>query len=101
MSQTAVIVVVVALALLFFAAPALIAFVRKHPERATILRLSGFALFSFILWGALLTWALSDKRDDGVIAQYVARLRSRNLLPYIVGGLVLVGAVGSAVAFLG
>ncbi|WP_375396064.1 superinfection immunity protein [uncultured Sphingomonas sp.] len=100
MHNPTLVAVAVVAALGFFATPALIAFARRHPERRTILRLSVFALFSFVLWAALLTWAVSDKRDDGVIARYVARLRQTKLLPLIVGGLVVVGAVGSAVTLL-
>ncbi len=85
---------------LFAATPLAIAAARRHPEWRTIARLTPFALVSFILWGALLTWAVSDKRDDSVIAKYVARLRGQNRLPYIVGALVIVGVVTSAVTFL-
>ncbi|MBC7495824.1 MAG: hypothetical protein H7243_01495 [Sphingomonadaceae bacterium] len=85
---------------LFVAAPLLIALVRRHPERGTIARLTPFAALSFVLWTALLMWALFGKRDDGVIAHYVARLRERRLLPLIVGTLVVVGAIGSALTFL-
>lgn len=85
---------------LFLATPTIIAFARQHPERRTIARLSVFGLFSFVLWTALLVWAASDKRDDGVIAKYVARLRQRRLLPRIVGGPVIVGAIGSAITLL-
>jgi len=100
MHNPTLVAVIVIAAIVFFAAPAVIAFARQHPERRTILRLSVFALFSFVLWAALLTWAVSDKRDDGVIARYVARLRQTKLLPVIVGGLVLIGAVASAVTLL-
>ncbi len=85
---------------LFVAAPLLIALVRWHPERGTIDRLTPFAALSFVLWTALLTWALFGKRDDSVIAHYVVRLRERRLLSLIVGGLVVVGAIGSALTFL-
>jgi hypothetical protein len=85
---------------LFIATPVLIALVRRHPERATIARLTPFAAISFILWTALLTWALFGKRDDGVIATYIARLRERRLLPVIISVLVVVGIIGSAMTFL-
>ncbi len=86
--------------LLFLLAPVMIAYFRRHPERRTIARLSVGGLFSFILWGALVAWAASDKRDDAVISKYVARLRERNLFPLVVGGLIVAGLVGGAVMML-
>ena len=86
--------------LLFVTGPLIVATIRHHPERGTIARLTPFGLVSFILWAALLTWALSDKRDDGIIGRYVARLRERKLLPVVVGLLVVIGAIGSAATFL-
>jgi hypothetical protein len=84
----------------FVSIPALIAVVRQHPERRTIMRLTPFALLSFVLWAALFAGAASDKRDDGIIAQYVARLRHRNLMPAVIGGLIVIGVIGSAVTLL-
>jgi 4-amino-4-deoxy-L-arabinose transferase-like glycosyltransferase len=98
--RIAVLGAVVAMMAAFVLTPVAIAFVRRHPERRTILKLAPLALFSFILWGALIAWAASDKRDDSVIARYVAKIRQRNLMPAIVGGLVVIGAVGSAVTLL-
>lgn len=86
------------LVLVFIAIPPVIALARRHPERRTIAKLAPLSVILFILWGALLAWAASDKRDDAVIGKYVAKLRERNLLPWIVGGLVAVGAIGGWVA---
>jgi len=86
--------------IVFVSIPLLIAVVRQHPEQRTIMRLTPFALVSFVLWAALFAWAASDKRDDGVIAQYVARLRHRNLMPAIIVILIGIGVIGSAVTLL-
>lgn len=99
--KLAILAVVTLVFLLFIAAPAIVALARQHPERATIAKLTPLSAFSFILWGALLAWAASDKRDDTVIAKYVAKLRERNLLPWIVGGLVVAGAAGGWIAIEG
>lgn len=85
---------------LFLLIPVLIAYARRHPERRTIARLSPFGVLSMILWVALIVWAASDKRNDAVIAKYVARLRERNLLPLVVGGLVAVGLLGVTATLL-
>ncbi len=98
MSHTAIVVIAVAAVVVFVTLPALIATLRTHPERRTIWQLTPFAAASFILWVALLTWAVSDKRNDGVVARHVARLRERRLLPFVVGALVVVGLLGSVVA---
>jgi uncharacterized membrane protein len=85
---------------LFAAAPALVAWIRKHPDRKLIYKLSPLTLLSFLLWFALIAWAASDKRDDAVISQYVAKLRGNNRLPLIVVALVALGLAGSAVMLL-
>ena len=88
---------VLALLLLFVAVPAIVAVVRRHPDAPTIAKLTPLALFSFALWIALIIWAASDKRDDAVISKYIARLRQGNLLPWVIGGLVVVGLASGAV----
>lgn len=93
-TATALIAVFVAFAI-FLAIPPLIALVRKHPERVTIYKLTPLTLFSFILWIALIVWAASNKRDDAVISKYIAEMRERKLLPWVVGFLVLAGVAGS------
>jgi hypothetical protein len=92
------IVIVVAALVVFVTLPALIALIRRHPEARTIARLTPFAAVSIVLWVALLTWAVSDKRDDSIVARYVARLRERRLLPWVVGVLAAAGLVGSFLA---
>ena len=91
---------IAAAVVLFAAAPALIAFARHHPERVLIAKLSPGGLVSFILWGALMAWAVSDTRDDAVISKHVARLRERKLLPLIVAGLIALGLVVGAVTMM-
>lgn len=101
MSYRLVILGIILLVLaIYVAVPPLIALVRRHPERRLIYKLSPLALLSFILWGALLLWAASDRRDDAVISKYVAKLRGSNRLPLVVGLLVAVGVVGGAVTLL-
>lgn len=91
---------VVLIFVLFIAAPALIALVRRHPERQLIYKLSPLCAFSFILWGALIVWAASDKRNDGVISKYVAKLREKNSLPWVIAALLGLGVLGSTFVFL-
>ncbi|MEZ0241919.1 MAG: hypothetical protein ACAH11_00980 [Sphingomonas sp.] len=79
----------------FAAAPALVAWVRKHPERKLIYKLSPLTLFSFLLWFALIAWAASGQRDDAVISKYVAKLRANNRLPLLIALLVALGLAGS------
>lgn len=94
-------ILVIACAVLLFAgAPALIAFARRHPERLLIAKLSPGGLFSFVLWGALMVWAVSDTRDESVISKYVARIRTRNQLPMIVAGLIVLGIATGAIALM-
>jgi len=84
----------------YLAAPALIALVRRHPERRLIYRLSLLSLLSVILWVALIAWALTGQRDDAVIARFVARLRRSNRLPWAIGVLVILGVAGSLLPLL-
>lgn len=86
--------------LLFIAVPVAVAFARRHPERRTILKLAPLGLLSFILWGALLAWAASDRRDDAVIAKWIARVRGNGMLPWIVGGLLVLGVGSTALMFV-
>jgi uncharacterized membrane protein len=85
---------------LFAATPALVALIRKHPDRKLIYKLSPLTLLSFLLWFALIAWAASDKRDDAVISRYVAKLRGNKRLPLIIGLLVAAGLAGSALMLL-
>jgi hypothetical protein len=84
----------------FLAAPALIAWLRKHPDRKLIYKLSPLTFFSFLLWFALIAWAASDQRDDAVIQKYVAKLRANNRLPILIALLVAAGLAGSLVMWL-
>lgn len=79
----------------FVAVPAVIAAVRRHPERRLIYKLAPLTLFSFLLWFALIAWAGSKQHDDAVIQKYVNKLREGKLLPLVIAALVVIGAVGS------
>lgn len=95
------IAIVLLVALLFYlAAPALAAFFTRHPERRLIYRLAPLALLSFLLWLALLAWALTGQRDDALISRYVAKLRGSNRLPMAIALLVFAGLAGSLVPLL-
>lgn len=81
---------------LILCVPALIAFARRHPDRKLIARLSPLTLVSFVLWVALLVWAVSDKRDDAIISRYIARLRGGRQFPMAIGFLLVAGVVSTA-----
>ncbi len=93
--KTALFVSAVVVGFLFIAAPALIASLRRHPERRLIYKLSPLSLFSFILWGALIVWAAADQRRDGVISKYVEKLRANNCLPWVIVALLALGIISS------
>jgi hypothetical protein len=95
LTKTVLFLVLLAVTALFIAIPALIAWIRKHPERRLIYKLSPLAIFSFLLWFALIAWAASDQRDDAVIQKYVAKLRANNRLPLLIALLVLGGLATS------
>lgn len=80
--------------LIFLVLPAIIALVRRHPGRKLIVQLTPLTLVSFLLWVALLVWAVSDKRNDAVLSRYVTRLRGSWRFPAAIGVLVLLGLVG-------
>lgn len=86
---------VVAILVVYLAIPAIIALVRKHPERRLIYKLIPLTLLSGILWLVLIAWAYTGQRDDAVISRWVARLRGNNRLPVAIALLVLAGATGS------
>ncbi|MEO5772648.1 MAG: hypothetical protein ABIQ32_00840 [Sphingomicrobium sp.] len=98
-SLTLAILLLVAIAI-FVALPALIAILRRHPERQLIVKLSPLSFFSLILWFALIAWAVTGNQDDATISRYVAKLRRNNRLPLVITTLVLVGLVGSVVTFV-
>ena len=79
----------------FIAVPALIAWIRRHPDRKLIYKLTPLTFFSFLLWFALIAWAASDQRDDAVIQKYVNKLRANNRLPILIALLVLAGLAGT------
>lgn len=94
MHQVLVISLLIVLAAAFVALPSLIALFRHHPDRQLIYRLSPLTILSFVLWFALLIWAASDRRDDAIITQYIAKVRKGNQLPVIVLALVILGIAG-------
>ncbi|MES2441922.1 MAG: hypothetical protein V4574_03765 [Pseudomonadota bacterium] len=100
LTRAAILLLLLIVMAAFIATPALIAWLRKHPDRKLIYKLSPLALLSFLLWFALIAWAASDQRDDAVIQKYVAKLRSNNRLPILIALLVLAGLVGSLVMWL-
>ena len=71
--------------------PTAIAYGRQHPERRLIGRLNILAVVSFLLWLALLAWAVGGKRDDSVIGRFVGNEGQRGRLLAVVGILVALG----------
>ena len=100
LTKAALLFVLLTVTVAFITAPAIIAWLRKHPDRHLIYKLTPLALLSFLLWLALIAWAVSDKRDDAVIQKYVAKLRANNRLPIVIGLLVVAGLAGSLFMWL-
>ncbi|QQV76341.1 superinfection immunity protein [Sphingomonas aliaeris] len=90
------IVALVVFVLAIVGLPAAVAMIRNHPERRLIYKLTPLTALSFILWGVLLAWAITGIRDDAVMSRLFARARRSRYLPTMIGGLVLVGMVGTA-----
>ena len=85
----------------FCAIPVIIAWAKHSPDLKTIAKLSPLTILSFALWFALIIWAWSGKRDDdSVIGRYITKVQERNLIPWIVGGLVLLGVASTALFYL-
>lgn len=98
--QIIVLVIAVAVTLLFCAIPVGIAWGRSHPDLRTIAKLSPLTILSFALWFALIVWAATDKRNDSVVSRYIEKVRERNLGPWIIGGLVVLGIAGGAASLM-
>ena len=94
-TKAAFLFAVLAATAVFIAVPALIAWIRRHPDRKLIYKLTPLTFFSFLLWFALIAWAASDQRDDAVIQKYVNKLRANNRLPILIALLVLAGLAGT------
>ena len=86
--------------LVFNFIPAIIAFARRHPERRLIAGLNPLSLLSFLLWFALLAWAVGGKRDDGVIGRFVGSEGNRKPLVALVAILVGIGVSATAYALI-
>ncbi len=82
---------------LIVALPSIIAYARRHPDRAALARVNPLALFSFILWGALMVWAVGGKRNDSVISKFINNDGNRRLL--IAAVVVMVGGGIAATAY--
>jgi membrane protease YdiL (CAAX protease family) len=90
----------VIVALIFNFLPAAIAFARSHPERRLIGKLNILSLFSFLLWFALMVWAIGGKRDDSVINRFVGKAENRGRLIAIVAALFGIGVLTTAHALM-
>lgn len=82
--------------LVFNFIPAIIAHGRNHPEKRLIGRLNILSLFSFVLWMALVAWAVGGARNDSVINKFVGNAENRGRLVAIVVALVSVGIATTA-----
>ena len=81
--------------------PIVVAWARKSPDLDPIAQLAPLSLLSFALWFALIIWGWSGKReDDGVISRSIETIKERNLLPWIVAGLVLAGVASAGAMML-
>lgn len=87
-----------AVALLLNFIPGMIAYARQHPERQLIGRLNILSIFSFLLWFALMAWAIGGQRNDSVINRFVGDSQNRGRLIAIVVGLVSIGVATTAYA---
>ena len=74
--------------------PTAIAFARRHPERALLARINILSILSFLLWLALMAWAVGGWRNDSVINRFVNNRAQR---PLLIGLLVLLVGGGRAV----
>ncbi len=74
--------------------PTAIAFARRHPERALLARINILSILSFLLWLALMAWAVGGARNDAVINRFVNNRAQR---PLLIGLLVLLVGGGLAV----
>ena len=69
--------------------PSMIAYARRHPERALIAKLNIVSILSSLLWLALMVWVLGGARNDAVINRFI---HSKAQRPLLIG--LLVGLVG-------
>ena len=86
--------------LVFAAIPVLVALARRNPDTKTIAKLAPLSLLSFALWFALIAWAATDRRNDGVISKFIDRVQGSNLGPWLIALLLLVGLGGTAFTLL-
>jgi hypothetical protein len=77
--------------------PSAIAYGRRHPDRALLAKLNILSLLSFLLWLALLVWALGGTRNDAVINRFV---HSKAQRPLLIGLLVVLVGGGAALSAL-
>nr|WP_310524394.1 superinfection immunity protein [Polymorphobacter sp.] len=52
--------------------PTCIAYLTHHPDRQLLGSLNIVSLFSFVLWLALMAWALGGRRSDSRISRFLA-----------------------------
>ena len=78
--------------------PTIIAWSRRHPDRKLIGQLNILSMVSFLLWFALLVWAVGGTRDDAVISRFVGRQGQRGRLVALVTVLVGAGIMTTAYA---
>ncbi|OYQ27700.1 hypothetical protein CHU93_10590 [Sandarakinorhabdus cyanobacteriorum] len=81
------------LALVLNFLPTAIAYARRHPERALLARINILSILSFLLWLALMAWAVGGARNDAVINRFVHNKAQR---PLLIGVLVLLVGGGLA-----
>lgn len=79
----------IALILLNFI-PTCIAYLSNHPEKGLLASLNIVSLFSFVLWIALMAWAMGGRSADSRMTRFLADRQKRRLF---VGGVLAFVAV--------
>jgi len=80
--------------------PSAIAYVDRHPDRHLLASLNVMALFSFILWIALMGWAIAGSSEHPIIRRFVGSPRQRRRLVASAVALVMAGSAGTAWALV-
>lgn len=65
--------------------PTCIAYMSHHPDKQLLASLNIVSLFSFVLWIALMGWALGGKRTDSAWTRFLADRQKRRMF---VGGVL-------------
>jgi uncharacterized membrane protein len=70
--------------------PTCIAYLSNHPEKQLLASLNIVSLFSFVLWIALMGWALGGRKADSGWSRFLADRQKRRMF---IGGVLAFVAV--------